>query len=57
MAGEVFGDVGGWMLLLRTFVNGVSLCVTRINDESHFLWQAQYLEKLEGDSWCSAHCK
>ena len=31
--------------------------VTRINDEIHFAWQAQYLVKLEGDKSCSAHCK
>ena len=36
--------------------NSVSY-VTRINDESHFSWQAQYLVKLEADSCCSAHCK
>jgi len=31
--------------------------VTRITDDSHFAWQAQYLVKLEGDSCCSAHWK
>ena len=31
--------------------------VTRINRESPFAWQAQYLVKLEDDSWCSAQCK
>ena len=30
---------------------------TRINDEIHFAWQAQYLVRLEGDFVCSAHCK
>ena len=30
-------------------VNSVS-CVKRIDHESHFLWQAQYLLKLEADS-------
>ena len=37
-------------------VNDVSF-VTRINHESHFSWQAQYLVRLEGESCCSAHCK
>ena len=37
-------------------VNNVS-CVTRINQESHFWWQAQYLVRLEGDTCCSAQCK
>ena len=36
--------------------NSVS-CVKRIDHESHFSWQAQYLLKLEADSCCSAHCK
>ena len=31
--------------------------VTRITDDIHFGWRAQYLVKLEGDSCCSAHCK
>ena len=31
--------------------------VSRINHESHFAWQAQYLLRLEGDSCCSSHCK
>ena len=37
-------------------VNSVS-CVTRINDEIHFSWQAQYLVSLEADSCCSAYWK
>ena len=37
-------------------VNSVS-CVKRVDRESHFSWQAQYLLKLEADSCCSAHCK
>ena len=37
-------------------VNDVAY-VTRITDDIHFAWQAQYLVKLEGDSYCSAHCK
>ena len=36
-------------------VNDVS-CVTRINHEIHFAWQAQYLVKLECDfSWQAQH--
>ena len=31
-------------------------CVTRINHDSHFSWQAHYLVMLEGDSYRSAHC-
>ena len=31
--------------------------VTRINDASHFSWQAQYLVTLVDDTCCSAHCK
>ena len=37
-------------------VNSVS-CVKRINDESDFSWQAQYLVSLDNDTCCSAHCK
>ena len=37
-------------------VNSVS-CVTRINHEIHFSWQAQYLVSLDNDTCCSAHCK
>ena len=36
-------------MLPPRIVNNVSY-VTRINHESHFSWQAQYLVKLEGDS-------
>ena len=35
-------------------VNDVS-CVKKINHESDFSWQAQYLAMLEGGSSCSAH--
>ena len=31
--------------------------VRKINHESDFPWQAQYLVKLEGDTCCSVHCK
>ena len=37
-------------------VNSVS-CVTRINHEIHFSWQAQYLVSLDNDACSSAHCK
>ena len=37
-------------------VNSVSY-VTRINDESHFAWQALYSVMLEDEICCSAHCK
>ena len=37
-------------------VNSVS-CVTRINHEINFSWQAQYLVSLDNDTCCSAHCK
>ena len=37
-------------------VNNV-LYVTRIDDASHFAWQAQHLVMLEDESCCSAHCK
>ena len=43
-------------LVSPRIVNSVS-CVKRIDHESHFSWQAQYLLKLEADSCCSAHCK
>ena len=37
-------------------VNDVSY-VTRIDDASHFAWQAQHLVMLEDEICCSAHCK
>ena len=37
-------------------VNDVSYLM-RINHEMHFAWQAQYFVRLEGDSFCYAHCK
>ena len=43
------------MLVALRIVNDVS-CVTDINHESHFAWQAQYLVRLEDESCCSAHC-
>ena len=88
VAGAIFGEVGGWLYLLReleitfhmwrtslmTFIlcgrrniwwgwrvtvlapNDVSY-VTHITDDFHFVWQAQYLVRLEGDFTCSAHWK
>ena len=55
-AGAVFGQVGGEMPVAPRIVNDVSY-VTRINHESHFAWQAQYLVRLAGDACSSAHCK
>ena len=43
-------------LVVPRIVNSV-LCVTRINDECYFAWQAQYLVSLDNDSCYSAHCK
>ena len=37
-------------------VNDVSY-VTRINHDSDFSWQAQYLVMLEADTCPSPHCK
>ena len=37
-------------------VNDVSY-VRRINHDSHFSWQVQYLVTLEDETCCSAHCK
>ena len=56
VAGAVFGEVGGWLLLLRawemTFHMWRGSIMTFI-----FPWQAPYLVKLEGDFTCSAHWK
>ena len=43
------------MLVAPRIVNNVSY-VTRIDDASHFAWQAQHL-MLEDEICCSAHCK
>ena len=37
-------------------VNDVSY-VSRINHETHFAWQVQYLVKLAGVLCCFAYCK
>ena len=43
-------------LVAPRIVNSVS-CVTRINHEFHFSWQAEYLVSLDNDTCYSAHCK
>ena len=43
------------MRVAPRIVNDVSH-VSRMNLESHFAWQAQYLVRLEV-ACCSAHCK
>ena len=44
------------MPVFPRIVNDVSY-VMRINHDIPFVWQAQYLVRLEGDSCRSAHCK
>ena len=44
------------MPLAPRIVNDVSY-VTRINHDSPFSWQAQYLVRLDGHTSCSAQCK
>ena len=44
------------MTLVTPRIVSVS-CVTRIDHESRFAWQVQYLLKLEADSCCSAYWK
>ena len=44
------------MSVIPRIVNDVAR-VTRVNDASHFSWQAQYLVTLVDDTCCSAHCK
>ena len=47
---QIFGDVGGWRLLLRALYWTFH--------ESHFWWQAQYLVKLECHfSWQAQHAE
>ena len=45
------------MILVAPRIVTSVLCVTRINHEIHFSWQAQYLVSLDNDSCYSAHCK
>ena len=40
----------------QRIANNVSY-VTRIDDASHFAWQAQHLVMLEDEICSSAHCK
>ena len=44
------------MLVAPRIVNDASY-VMWLNHDSHFVWQAQYLGRLEGGACCSAHCK
>ena len=37
-------------------VNGVSYAI-RINHDSHFAWQVQYLVMMEDDNYCPTHCE
>ena len=37
-------------------VNDISY-ISRINYEIHFAWQALYLVRCEGDTYCSVYCK
>ena len=48
----------GWMVtpVAPRIVSNVS-CATRINHDSHFPWQAQYLVRLDGQTCCSVQCK
>ena len=43
-------------LLAPRIGNDVSY-VPQITEDIDFVWQAQYLVKLDGASCCSAHCK
>ena len=48
----------GWMLtLLAPRIGNDVAYVMRIVDDLDFVWQAQYLVRLEGDFTCSAHWK
>ena len=44
------------MLVAPRIVNDVPY-VMKINHDSLFAWQAQYLVRLGGNACCSAHCK
>ena len=55
--GESFCVAGARMpSVVPRIVNNVSYA-TRINQEIHFSWQAQYLVSLDNDTCYSAHCK
>ena len=52
---ESFFVAGAIFVMLEGNLCCFAQCyVTRINHEGDFAWQAQYLVKLEDDSWCSA---
>ena len=44
------------MLVGPRIVND-ALYIIWINYEIYFAWQVQYLTRLEGADYCSAHCK
>ena len=48
---------GSRLILLAARIANDDSYVTQIIDDIHFVWQAQYLVKLKGDSCCAAHCK
>ena len=54
VARAVFGDVGGWLLLLLAFSRFAKISL--ISWSVIFSWKGQYLVMLEGDSCCYAHC-
>ena len=43
-------------IIAPRIVNNVSYAI-RINHDSHFAWQVQYLVMMEDDNSCSAHCE
>ena len=56
VAGALFGEVAGWLLLGPHIGNDV-LYVTQIRNDIHFAWPAHYLVRLQGDFTCSRHWK
>ena len=54
--GAVFGEVEIVIPVAPRIGNEVSY-VTTIKHASHFVWQAQYLVRLDRDTCCSAHWK
>ena len=55
MAGAVFGHVSGYPYFAPRIGNDVAY-VMRIVDDIDFVWQGQYLVRLEGDfSWQAQH--
>ena len=55
VAGAIFGNVGGWVLV-PAHCTWRFLYVRTTNHGSHFLWQAQYLVTLEDDFCCPEKC-